>query len=130
MFDLSDADRAEVSSLKATHGDTWNLVFVGYLKEVKGVSELLFAIKKLVTSGVRKLRLFLVGRNEFGTYVDTFVREAGLAEFVTTVGPVSHDRVKIWMHFADAFILPSHSEGVPTVRSRRFMQAHLPSLRA
>jgi glycosyltransferase involved in cell wall biosynthesis len=115
MFDLTDADWAEVSSLKATHGDSWNLVFVGYLKEVKGVKELLLAIRKLVASGVRKLHLFLVGRNELGTYVDTFVREAGLAEFVTVVGPVAHDRIKIWMHFADAFILPSHSEGLPTV---------------
>ena len=39
----------------------------------------------------------------------------GLTNRVTLVGPVLHNRVKIWMNFADAFILPSHSEGLPTV---------------
>jgi len=114
-FQLSDADKAEIASLKAEFGSTWNLVFVGYLNERKGIKELLSAIAKLVADGRGTLRLFLVGRNDLGSYVDDFISDNGIAGNVTLVGPVLHDKVKIWMSFADAFILPSHSEGLPTV---------------
>jgi glycosyltransferase involved in cell wall biosynthesis len=114
-FDLDSADRAEIAQMKTEYADTWNLVFVGYLNERKGIKELLPAIKRIASGGHRKLRLFLVGRNDLGTYVDNFLRSEGIADMVSMVGPVLHDRVKIWMNFADAFILPSHSEGLPTV---------------
>lgn len=114
-FQLSDENHAEVATLKERHSDTWNLVFVGFLNERKGIKELLSAVANLVASGRRKFRLFLVGRNDFGSYVEDFVRAKGIADSVTMVGSVLHDRVKIWMSFADAFILPSHSEGLPTV---------------
>lgn len=114
-FQLDETERREVESLKSKHAKTWNLVFVGYLNERKGIKELLPAIANLAAKGKRNLQLFLVGRNDLGTYVEDFIRENDLASTVTLVGPVLHDRVKIWMSFADAFILPSHSEGLPTV---------------
>ncbi|MBU1363415.1 MAG: glycosyltransferase [Gammaproteobacteria bacterium] len=114
-FQLDASDQAEVASLKRRHESTWNLVFVGYLNERKGIKELLSAVANLAAKGRRKLHLFLVGRNDLGTYIEDFIRTNGLAEMVTLVGPVLHDRVKIWMSFANAFILPSHSEGLPTV---------------
>jgi teichuronic acid biosynthesis glycosyltransferase TuaC len=114
-FDLDESDRAEVARMRIQYSNTWNLVFVGYLSERKGVRELLAAVKRLVDVGRRQLRLFLVGRNEFGSYVQDFVREARMGHVVNVPGPVLHERVKIWMHFADGFILPSHSEGLPTV---------------
>ncbi|MFT3847197.1 MAG: glycosyltransferase [Propionivibrio sp.] len=114
-FQLGDAGKEEVAALKARHGETWNLVFVGYLNERKGIKELLSAVAKLVADGRNRLRLFLVGRNDLGSYVDDFIQANGIAQHVTLVGPVFHDKVKIWMSFADAFILPSHSEGLPTV---------------
>lgn len=114
-FQLAEMDRNEVAALKAKHVGTWNLVFVGYLNERKGIKELLSAVARLVASGRHNLRLFLVGRNDLGPYVEEFIKANGISDNVTLVGPVLHDRVKIWMSFANAFILPSHSEGLPTV---------------
>ena len=114
-FDLSDRDHAEVKRLKADNSGTWNLVFIGGVSERKGVNELLDAVRKLVEGGCHGLHLFLIGRNECGTFVADFLREHHLCEVASQVGPVPHDRIKIWMNFADAVILPSHSEGIPTV---------------
>ena len=114
-FLLNEADKAEVAALKRTYGETWNLIFVGYLNERKGIKELLPAVANLAASGRKNLRLFLVGRNDLGSYVEDFVKTNGLSDRVTLVGPVLHNKIKIWMSFADAFILPSHSEGLPTV---------------
>ena len=114
-FALNDAEVRAVETLKAEHADTWNLVFVGYLKEVKGIKELLTATKNLLAQGKKNLRLFLVGDNQLGTYVQDYLAANGMENAVVLVGAVSHQRVKIWMRFASAFILPSHSEGTPTV---------------
>lgn len=114
-FSLDAAALREVEALKRRNPDTWNLVFVAYLKEVKGVKELLHAIKNLVQQGHRHLRLFLVGDNQLGTYVSDFLVRHQLQDSVVLAGAVPHDKVKVWMRFADAFILPSHSEGTPTV---------------
>lgn len=114
-FSLDGEDEAVLSRLKAEHAESWNLVFVGYLNQRKGMYELLPAVANLVRAGHRKLKLFLVGRNELGGYIADFVREHGLQDNVVLVGSVHHSQVKHWMHFADAFVLPSHSEGLPTV---------------
>lgn len=114
-FSLTVAEQHEVAALKRAHADTWNLVFVGYLKEVKGIKELLEATKNLVARGRSNLRVFLVGDNQLGTYVDDYLAAHGLEKFVVRVGAVLHSRVKLWMQFASGFILPSHSEGTPTV---------------
>lgn len=114
-FSLSEAERAEVAALKQQSAGCWNLVFVGYLKEVKGVKELLDAVRRLVLEERRPLRLWLVGENHLGSYVGDYLVRHGLQDHVRLVGAVPHGRVKLWMSFADAFILPSHSEGTPTV---------------
>lgn len=114
-FSLSAAELQEVQALKTAHATTWNLVFVGYLKEIKGIKELLAAVRNLVAQGRRDLRLFLVGDNQLGAYVDDYLTAHGLRDVVVPVGAVPHQRVKVWMRFASAFILPSHSEGTPTV---------------
>ena len=114
-FSLDEQELQEVQKLKAAYADTWNLVFVGYLKEVKGIKELLQATKNLLAQGRTNLRVFLVGGNELGSYVQDYLVANGMENAVVQVGMVPHERVKIWMRFASAFILPSHSEGTPTV---------------
>lgn len=114
-FSLLKEDQAVLERLRAEHADSWNLVFVGYLNQRKGMRELLPAVARLVRAGKTQLKLFLVGRNELGDYIGDFIREHGLQDNVVLVGSVHHSMVKHWMHFADAFILPSHSEGLPTV---------------
>jgi teichuronic acid biosynthesis glycosyltransferase TuaC len=115
QFQLTPQDQAEVDVLKAHYKATWNLVFVGYIMERKGIKELLTAMQQLVAAGYRQCRLFLVGANRMGSYVHDFIAANSLQDYIVPIGPVLHDRVKIWMHFADAVILPSYSEGMPTV---------------
>ncbi|MBK5205120.1 MAG: glycosyltransferase [Polaromonas sp.] len=114
-FSLSEEERREVSDLKAAYADTWSLVFVGNLSELKGIKDLLEAVRSLVARGRKNLRVFLVGVNQLGNYIDEYLARHGLRGSVVLVGVVLHERVKIWMRFASAFILPSHSEGTPTV---------------
>lgn len=114
-FSLSNEEREKVNELKKKYSNSWNLVFVGYLKEVKGIKELLSAIKYLIENGHKELRLFLVGDNQLGSYIDKYLTAHDLENNVILVGSVSHEKVKLWMKFANAFILPSHSEGTPTV---------------
>jgi len=116
QFTLSPRESDEVQKLKRKYSDSINILFIGYLIERKGVKELLRGFDMLPKLGVRaKARLFLVGRNMMGSYVDSFVRRHQLSDRVFTVGPVPHDRIKIWLGFADIFVLPSHSEGLATV---------------
>lgn len=114
-FSLLEDDHAVLERLRTQHANSWNLVFVGYLNQRKGIRELLPAVARLVRAGKKQLKLFLVGRNELGDYIGDFIREHDLQDNVVLVGSVHHSMIKHWMHFADAFILPSHSEGLPTV---------------
>jgi glycosyltransferase involved in cell wall biosynthesis len=115
QFQLTPQDRAEVEVLKARYQGTWNLLCVGHLTERKGIKDLLPALQQVVAAGYRQCRLFLVGLNQMGSYVQDFITAHGLQDHIVPIGLVLHDRVKIWMHFADVFILPSYSEGMPTV---------------
>lgn len=114
-FALNAADESIVQKLRQANADHWNLVFVGYLNQRKGMYELLPAVAELVRAGRKNLKLHLVGRNELGTWISDFVREHKLEDNVTLVGSVHHAQIKHWMNFANGFILPSHSEGLPTV---------------
>lgn len=116
QFSFTEKEENEVNELKARYNDSINILFVGYLTERKGIKELLHAYKTLNELDAKvKTRLFLVGRNLLGSYVEKFIMENGLKDKVITTGPVLHDHIKKWFKFADIFILPSHSEGLATV---------------
>ncbi|HEX7454769.1 MAG TPA: glycosyltransferase, partial [Gallionella sp.] len=100
-FTLSLSDKQEVERLKQQYADSWNLVFVGYLNDRKGIRELLPAVAELIRAGRSNLRLFLVGRNDLGNYIPEFIRENQLADNVIEIGSVHHSRIILWMNFAD-----------------------------
>ena len=115
QFSLAEEDHAEVRKLKKTYENTLNILFIGYLMERKGIKELLRAYEMLKDYGANNTRLFLVGRDLSGSYVDAFIKSHGLQGRVIPIGTVLHDHIKRWLEFADIFVLPSHSEGLPTV---------------
>lgn len=114
-FELDEASGAAARRLREQYADSTNLLFVGNLSERKGTWELLAAFHELEKTTAQPLRLFLVGPNLLGRGLQRRIRTLGLEDRVVLAGPVGHDQVKVWMAAADVFVLPSHSEGVPTV---------------
>jgi teichuronic acid biosynthesis glycosyltransferase TuaC len=115
-FKLNNEDLKEVSELRKKYSDTLNILFVGYLSERKGIKELLSAYKSISqNSQGMATKLFLVGHNLLGKYIENFIKSNDLVGKVILVGPVLHNYVKRWLEFTDIFILPSHTEGLATV---------------
>ena len=113
-FGLNPADRRQVNVLRQKYAGSFNLLFVGNIALAKGVGELLQAVESWAANIV-SIRLLLVGNNLMGRSLDKLIAARNLQDRVEVVGPVEHDRIKIWMSFADALVLPSYIEGVPTV---------------
>ena len=80
-------------------------LFVGSLVPEKGVRELLDALGRLSQQGV--LGVF-VGDGPLRSEIVASGR-------ATCVGSQQHERVSAFMRACDVFVLPSHSEGMPTV---------------
>lgn len=115
QFTLDQSETSQADLLRQKYADSFNLLFVGNLSTAKGIPELLSAVREWPSSDKGKLRLFLIGHNLMGRSLNRLLRDPLLRDRVIAVGPVSHANVKIWMSFANAFVLPSHIEGVPTV---------------
>ncbi len=109
------ADDPVAARLRADHRGTFNVLFVGYLGERKGVPELLDALVDLERARPGRFRLFLVGRDELDPDMRRRVTKLTHEGRVIAVGEVPPSEIASWMRFADAFVLPSRSEGVPTV---------------
>jgi glycosyltransferase involved in cell wall biosynthesis len=90
------------------------LLFVGNLVAVKGVDVLIEAVAKLVACGMRP-NCYLIGQGPLGPQLDRQARLLGIADRVHRLGPWPLERLPDWYRSADVLILPSHSEGVPSV---------------
>lgn len=95
--------------------DVITLLFVGWIIESKGISDLLDAIESLAKQSVEGLRVRLVGP-VFGR--DAFwqgeIDRRGIGAFVELGGSVT-SRAEIAREYrqADVFVFPSHFEGFP-----------------
>lgn len=88
------------------------LLFVGRLAKVKRVEVLIALTKSLVNDGF-KIRTVIVGDGPSRRYYEELSRS--LARNITFVGHVPHKEVSKYYNLADVFVLPSLSEGLPTV---------------
>lgn len=94
------------------------LLFLGRIHPKKGLSELLQAWAGLRGSDpqlARAWRLVVAGWDD-GGHLDALKRlvgELGIGGDVTFPGSVYHDEKHALLRHSDAFILPSHSEGLP-----------------
>jgi glycosyltransferase involved in cell wall biosynthesis len=83
------------------------LLFCGSIIERKGIEELAQAWKSFA-SAHREWQLLAIGR-VVDRSLARLLKEAGS---VTLVGPVPHERVRMYMQAADAYIQPSRLEGL------------------
>lgn len=115
--DLAPFDRLPPRSVlydgAAEPDGRFNLLFYGRLHVKKGL-DLLAETLAVIAKDHRQVHLLLAGRDDGArTPFLERMKDAGLIDRVTDLGHVSGERaLQVWAA-ADAFILPSYSEGFP-----------------
>jgi glycosyltransferase involved in cell wall biosynthesis len=90
------------------------ILFAGSLIERKGVPDLVEAMSR-VSAQISKVQLALVGDGYLRERLEDRVQELGLQERVLFFGLQPSVEIPVWMNAADLLVLPSYSEGRPTV---------------
>ncbi|MFN6946555.1 MAG: glycosyltransferase family 4 protein [Cytophagaceae bacterium] len=92
------------------------ILFIGNLKPVKGVNYLLEAFAKLQHIYKKNdIVLYLIGDGSEKENLIKLSKKLNIDKNVFFLGRKDHDEIPIWINIADIFILPSISEGFPTV---------------
>jgi len=107
-------DRIDARHRLGLSSDCALVLFVGSLVERKGVLDLVEAMSH-VSAQISKVQLALVGDGYLRERLEDRVRELGLEEMVLFFGSQPSGEIPVWMNAADIFVLPSYSEGRPTV---------------
>ncbi|GAB6100863.1 glycosyltransferase family 4 protein [Thermococcus atlanticus] len=92
------------------------LLNVANLVPVKGHSYLIDSIRK-IANVEKDVVLYIVGNGPLRKELEAQIRRLNLEGIVRLVGARPHSEIPIWMNAADIFVLPSLSEGNPTVMS-------------
>lgn len=90
------------------------LLYVGRLVGVKGL-DLLLNAAAMVMRQEQNLELLLVGDGPEKAQLQQKAERLGITSRTHFIGVQPHDRIPLWMNAGDAFCLPSHKEGMPTV---------------
>ncbi|MDE2321485.1 MAG: glycosyltransferase [candidate division NC10 bacterium] len=88
------------------------LLFVGNLVGVKGVEFLLHAFARL---GHVDAMLYLVGDGHLRQALDSLANTLSIRGSTVFVGRRPHEEIPLWLSAADCLIMPSLSEGFPTL---------------
>jgi glycosyltransferase involved in cell wall biosynthesis len=89
--------------------------YVGKLVPRKGVDDLVEAMGILAARASGAPRLVMAGIGPLREPLERRAAELGVADRITWLGKVPHDDVGRVMSTGDVFVLPSLSEGLPTV---------------
>lgn len=107
-------DHLLFSQAEKRHIDAPYLLFVGNLKQDKGVMELLRAFK-LLTEEFEQYQLIIVGSGNMQDTMQRYIDTNLLGNRVRLLGNIAHDKLPGLMQHAQLLILPSFHEGVPNV---------------
>lgn len=89
---------------------TFTLLNVSRLIQSKGQLELLKAIKDLLLT-FPNLKLLIAGEGFYRSVLEQYIQENNLSAHVTLLG--NREDVPVLLQLADAFVFPSHYEGLP-----------------
>ncbi len=95
--------------------DPFTFLFVGTLREIKGVRTLLEAFSQQPQQWRERVRLQMVGSGELRGELEQTIQRYQLGDTVRLVGSLPHDEIPRWMGACDCLILPSLMEGSPNV---------------
>jgi len=90
------------------------LLNVANLVPVKGQKYLIESMKKIARVEDNVV-LYIIGDGPLRKELETQIRRLNLEGTVRIVGARPHSEIPLWMNAADLFVLPSLSEGNPTV---------------
>ena len=90
------------------------ILFVGNLLPVKGLDVLVEACSHLKRDGV-KFSCLLIGQGPMRDRLERQIAGLQLQEQVRMLGPKPNEELAEWYRAATLFVLPSRSEGLPTV---------------
>ena len=113
VFDCHGADAAR-EQLRIPSGCRL-AVFVGWLSELKGISQLVQALGLLQRRDPGRWRLAVIGEGYLRSAVQRQIARLGLNGQVFLLGPKRPAEVADWMKAADVLCLPSETEGCPNV---------------
>lgn len=88
------------------------VLFVGRMVPVKGLEHLLQAVVLLAR---QDLHLYLIGEGELKPMLMTRASELGVDKQCHFLGYRTHDEVPLWLSASDCTVLPSLTEGFPTI---------------
>lgn len=90
------------------------ILFVGSLIERKGLSDLISAMPD-VLQGQPQAKLYIVGNGYLEPSLRQQAETLNLEQAICFVSAQPPTNIPLWMNAADIFVLPSYSEGRPTV---------------
>jgi teichuronic acid biosynthesis glycosyltransferase TuaC len=116
-IDVGQHRPEEQDRIKSARGleDKIVILYVGQLIERKGVRHLLKALALTETALLRKCKVVIVGDGPDRKTLEWLTGKLGLEGLVAFTGKVSDEELLDWYAAADIFVLPSLSEGRPTV---------------
>jgi glycosyltransferase involved in cell wall biosynthesis len=107
-------DKVEARKKNCLPIDKKIIINVSNLYPVKGHKYLIEAMEEVM--GNRKdILCVIVGDGPLRKDLQNQIKRLNLEDYVKLVGAKPHDEIPLWMNAADLFVLPSLSEGNPTV---------------
>lgn len=109
------SDKASIRKMLGLGMDKKILLNIGRLEEQKGHGYLIQSARNLVEKD-RNLLLVIIGSGSLKAKLTAMINGYGLGEHIILVeGNMKREDIALWMEASDLFVLPSISEGNPTV---------------
>lgn len=89
------------------------VIFVGFLIESKGVSDLIEVVRKLKANNIKNVRIKVAGKGELERFLVECIEKEKLGQYIQYSGWISGNKKKGFYRNADIFVLPSYKEGMP-----------------
>jgi 1,4-alpha-glucan branching enzyme len=122
--DVDEFAKNELTKPSIYDDDSFVFLFVGRIARIKGISTLLDAIRTIPPDERRTMKFIIIGDGPLVEEVRTAEKEI---EEIRLLGRIDHVFIPPYFAHADAYVLPSISEGLP-ISLLEAMASGLPSI--
>lgn len=103
-------------------GNSRIVIFIGNLLPIKGVGYLIRAFSDFLKQHKNdNFKLFLIGSGQEREKLVELTKRLDVEANVVFLGRKPHEEIPLWLNIADILVLPSSSEGFPTIIPEAFM---------